>query len=211
MPQQGCYPGRGLRTLFLLLLPQLHLRSVSLVQSLRCVPLFVTPWTAARQASLSITNSWSLLKLIKSVMPPQIIRHSIPEVGTPATEQIPLFLHFLGLLLNFELQGAGTFPTRTGHVPAPCRVMTVVLGSGFQSYRVGPGRERGKFSKQNKTAVRKDSRRPMAGSSSACNSPIMHRTTVTRVPAREPRAVHVGSLLNLELALGECIITPIPK
>ena len=35
------------------------------------VPLFATPWTAARQASLSITNSWSLLKLmsIKSVMP----------------------------------------------------------------------------------------------------------------------------------------------
>ena len=33
--------------------------------------LFVTPWTAARQVSLSITNSWSLLKLmsIKSVMP----------------------------------------------------------------------------------------------------------------------------------------------
>ena len=36
-----------------------------------CVQLFVTPWTAARQASLSITNSWSLLKLtsIESVMP----------------------------------------------------------------------------------------------------------------------------------------------
>ena len=33
--------------------------------------LFVTPWTAAHQASLSITNSWSLLKLmsIESVMP----------------------------------------------------------------------------------------------------------------------------------------------
>ena len=33
--------------------------------------LFVTPWTAAWQASLSITNSWSLLKLmsIESVMP----------------------------------------------------------------------------------------------------------------------------------------------
>ena len=41
------------------------------VQSLSRVHLFVTPWTAARQASLSITNSWSLLKLmsIKSVMP----------------------------------------------------------------------------------------------------------------------------------------------
>ena len=35
------------------------------------VRLFATPWTAARQASLSITNSWSLLKLmsIASVMP----------------------------------------------------------------------------------------------------------------------------------------------
>ena len=41
------------------------------VQSLSCVQLFATPWIAARQASLSITNSWSLLKLIpiKSVMP----------------------------------------------------------------------------------------------------------------------------------------------
>ena len=36
----------------------------SLVQSLSCVRLFVTPWTAACQASLSITNSWSLLKLM---------------------------------------------------------------------------------------------------------------------------------------------------
>ena len=36
----------------------------SSVQSLSCVQLFVTPWTAARQASLSITNSQSLLKLL---------------------------------------------------------------------------------------------------------------------------------------------------
>ena len=43
----------------------------SLVQSLSCVRLFVTLWTAARQAFLSIANSWSLLRLmsIKSVMP----------------------------------------------------------------------------------------------------------------------------------------------
>ena len=36
------------------------------------VQLFMTPWTAALQTSLSITNSWSLLKLIsiESVMPP---------------------------------------------------------------------------------------------------------------------------------------------
>ena len=41
------------------------------IQSNSCVWLFVTLWTAARQASLSITNSWSLLKLmsIESVMP----------------------------------------------------------------------------------------------------------------------------------------------
>ena len=41
------------------------------VQLLSHVRLFATPWTAARQASLSITNFWSLLKLmsIKSVMP----------------------------------------------------------------------------------------------------------------------------------------------
>ena len=43
----------------------------SSVQSLSRVRLFVTPWTAARQVSLSITNSQSLLKLIsiESVMP----------------------------------------------------------------------------------------------------------------------------------------------
>ena len=41
------------------------------VQSLSHVQLFVTTWTAAHQASLSITNSWSLIKLmsIESVMP----------------------------------------------------------------------------------------------------------------------------------------------
>ena len=38
--------------------------SFSSVQLLSRVWLFVTPWTAARQASLSITNSWSLPKLM---------------------------------------------------------------------------------------------------------------------------------------------------
>ena len=33
------------------------------MQSLSCVQLFATQWTVARQASLSITSSWSLLKL----------------------------------------------------------------------------------------------------------------------------------------------------
>ena len=44
---------------------------LSSIQLLRRVRLFATPWTAAHQASLSITNSQSLLKLmsIESVMP----------------------------------------------------------------------------------------------------------------------------------------------
>ena len=48
-----------------------YLLIFSSVQSLSCVQIFVTPWTAACQSSLSITNSWGLLKLmsIESVMP----------------------------------------------------------------------------------------------------------------------------------------------
>ena len=49
----------------------LSISNFSSVQLLSCVWLFATPWAAARQASLSITNSPSLLKLmsIESVMP----------------------------------------------------------------------------------------------------------------------------------------------
>ena len=44
---------------------------LSSVQLLSCVQLFATPWTAAHKASLSITNSRSLLRLVsfESVMP----------------------------------------------------------------------------------------------------------------------------------------------
>ena len=53
------------------MIPQACIFQFSSVQSLRRVRLFATPWTAARQASLSITNSRSLLKLksIQLVMP----------------------------------------------------------------------------------------------------------------------------------------------
>ena len=61
MPLQGIHRTKSLSSF-----PKL-----SSVQVLSCVLLFTTPWITARQASLSITNSWSLLKLmsIKSVMP----------------------------------------------------------------------------------------------------------------------------------------------
>ena len=54
-----------------IIFPETYLLIISSVQSLSCVRLFATPWIAARQASLSITNSPSLLKLmsIESVMP----------------------------------------------------------------------------------------------------------------------------------------------
>ena len=52
----------------------------SSVQSLSHVWLFATPWTTAHQASLSITNSWSLLKLmsIESVMPSNLSSSVVP-------------------------------------------------------------------------------------------------------------------------------------
>ena len=63
IPQQ---PYKEILSLFLF-----HYLWFSSVQSLSSVQLFVIPWTAARQASLSITNSQSLFKLmsIESMMP----------------------------------------------------------------------------------------------------------------------------------------------
>ena len=71
----------------------------SSVQSLSHVQLFVTSWTGAHQASLSITNSWSLLKLIsiELVMPsnhlilcrPLFLLHSIfPSLRVFSNESV---------------------------------------------------------------------------------------------------------------------------
>ena len=58
----------------------------SSVQSFSHVHLFATPWTAARQASLSITNSQSLPKLtfIESVMPSNHLIHCHPLLLPPS-------------------------------------------------------------------------------------------------------------------------------
>ena len=71
----------------------------SSVQSLSCVRLFAAPWIAACQAFLSITSSWSLLKLksIESVMPsnhlilcrPLLLLHPItPSIGSFPMNQL---------------------------------------------------------------------------------------------------------------------------
>ena len=75
------------------------LQSIKSVQSLSRVQFFVTQWTAARQASLSIINSWSLLKLmsIESVMTsnplilccPLLLRlQSFPATGSFTVSQL---------------------------------------------------------------------------------------------------------------------------
>ena len=69
------------------------------VQSLSCVWLFATPWTAARQPSLSITNSQSLLKLmsIKSGMPSNhlILCHRLLYLPPPPPPSVFPSIRFL--------------------------------------------------------------------------------------------------------------------
>ena len=63
------------------------------VHSLSCVRLFATPWTAARQASLSITSSWTLLKLmsIEPVMPSSRLIFCRPLLLPPVFPSIRVF------------------------------------------------------------------------------------------------------------------------
>ena len=85
--------------------------SFSSVQSLSHVRLFATPWIAARQASLFITNSRSSLRLtiIESVMPSNnlILRHPLLLLP-PISPSIRVFcnestLHEVAKILEFQL------------------------------------------------------------------------------------------------------------
>ena len=82
------------------------------VQSLSCVRLFATPWIAAYQASLSITNSRSSLKLmsIESVIPSShLILCRLLLLLPPIPPSISLFqwvnsLHEVAKVLEFQRQ-----------------------------------------------------------------------------------------------------------
>ena len=99
-------------TFFLLLLfLSFHEHLFNSVQSLSCVRLFATPWIAARQASLSITNSRSSLRLtcIESLMPSShlILCRPLPPAPNPSQHQ-SLFqwvnsLHEVAKVLEFQL------------------------------------------------------------------------------------------------------------
>ena len=105
------------------------------VQSLSRVRLFATPWTAAHQASLSITNSRSLLKLmsIESVMPPNylILYHPLlllpsifPSIRVFSNESIlrirwPKYCRF-SFSISPSNEYSGLISFRIGLVGSPC-------------------------------------------------------------------------------------------
>ena len=107
----------------------------SSVQLLSRVWFFATPWTAARQASLSITNSQSLLKLvsIESVMPSNHLIFCRPLFHPPSVfPSIRVFsnesvsLHQVAKVLEFQLQYQSfqwisrTEPLQDWLVRSPC-------------------------------------------------------------------------------------------
>ena len=79
--------------------------SVSSVQSLSCVWLFAIPWTTARQASLSITNSQSLPKLMcsESVMPSNHLILCCPLLLLPSIfPRVRVFSNELALCIRWS-------------------------------------------------------------------------------------------------------------
>ena len=122
------------------LLPPLHSVPISLfsmsacisiqfssVQSLSRVRLFAIPWISARQASLSITISWSLLKLrsIESLMPSShlILCHplfsSCPQ-SLPASESLPMSQLFAWGGQSTEVPALATFLPKNTQGWSPC-------------------------------------------------------------------------------------------
>ena len=89
------------------------------VQSLSRVQLFATPWTAAHQASLSITNSWSLRKLksIESVMlfnhlmlcyPPLLLLSIFPSIRVFSNESV-LCIRWSKLSFSFSISPSNEY------------------------------------------------------------------------------------------------------
>ena len=140
----------------------------SSVQSLSCIRLFVTPWIAARQASLSITNSQSSLKLmcIESVMPSSHLILCCPL-----------------LLLPQSLPASGSFP------------MSQLFALGGQSIRVSasasvlpvntqdwsPSEWTGWISLQSKGPARVFSKTPQFKSIHSSALSFLHSPTLTSI------------------------------
>ena len=88
----------------------------TVVQCLSCIWLFVTPWTAACQAPLSFTNSWSLLKFMSIEL---VILLLLPSVF-PSDKQINFSKVFPGSYCGIVVK----------NLPAKARDMGSIPGSG---------------------------------------------------------------------------------
>ena len=96
----------------------------SLVQLLSHVRLFVTPCTAAHQASLSITNSWNLLKSIsiESVMPSSHLILCCPLLLLPPIlPRIRVFSNESTLRMRWPEYGSFSFNISPSRVPWTAR------------------------------------------------------------------------------------------
>ena len=100
----------------------------------------MTPWTAARQASLSINNSWSLLKLvsIESMMPSHRLIFCCPLLLASVFPSFMVFSNDLALCFRWQNIGAsaavilmniqGSFPLGlTGLVPLQSKGLSSLL------------------------------------------------------------------------------------
>ena len=132
-----CYTFKHIRRIALLREKEVS----SSVQSLSRVQLFVTPWTAAHQASLSITNSQSLLRLmsIESVMPSNHLILCHPCLLPPSIiPSIRVFLNELVLWIRWPKYWSFSFsitPSSFSFSISPSNEY-----SGLISFRIGSER-----------------------------------------------------------------------
>ena len=108
----GIHLASGLPIMRNIIFPYHALFESGSVQLLSHVPLFATPRTAARQASLSITNSWSLLKLmsIESVMPSKHLILCHPLLLPPSIfPSIRVFLNESALCIRWPKHWSFSF------------------------------------------------------------------------------------------------------
>ena len=126
MDQQFLQPSpkfsKPVSLLFLLLVWHMNLHFSS-VQSLSCVQLFATPWTAGCQASLSITNSQSLLKL----MP--LCQWCHPTISSSV---VPFFSHLQSFPASGSFQMSQLFTS--GGQSTGVSVLTSVLPMNTQDW-----------------------------------------------------------------------------
>ena len=121
-----------------------HTYQFSSVQSLSRVQLFPTPWIAARQASLSITSSWSLPRLMfielvtpsisSSVVPFPFCPQSFPAWGSFQTSQL-----FTSGGQSIGVSAIHTYVSILSQTLLPTRLLyTYTAERRSMCYRVGP-------------------------------------------------------------------------